>query len=119
MINQRKIITRIFGGIGNHLLGYAPGRRLALINNMGATQWSWHSVGKVRANRIGYCVSNYYFSPISPKGSECSNVATFGARLEQIALRAISSVDNKLRQMVRRFGTGGLGKEDMCKALRT
>lgn len=34
MNDQPKIISRIFGGIGNQLFCYAAGRRLALINNL-------------------------------------------------------------------------------------
>ena len=85
---------------------------------METNPWSWHSVDTVRTDRLRCCVSNYYFSPTSPTGREYFNVTSFRARPEQKALRAFTWVDNKLRQMVRRFAPGGLGKKDVYKGPR-
>ena len=82
---------------------------------METNPWSWHSVDTVRTNRLRCCVSNYYFSPTSPTGRQYFNVTSFSARPEQKMLRAFSWADNNLRQMVRRFAPGGLGKKDIYK----
>lgn len=79
---------------------------------METNPWSWHSVDTVRTDRLRCCVSNYYFSPTSPTGSEYFNVTSFSARPEQKALRAFTWVDNQLRQTVRRFAPNGLGRKD-------
>jgi len=80
---------------------------------METNPWSWHSVNTVRTDRLRCCVSNYYFSPISPTGRDYFNVTSFSARPEQKVLRAFTWVDNKLRQFVRNFAPRGLGKKDV------
>lgn len=82
---------------------------------METNQWSWHSVDSVCTDRLRCCVSNYYFSPVSPTGRDYFNVTSFSARPEQTAMRAFTWVDNKLRQMVRSFVPRGLGKKDVYK----
>ena len=79
---------------------------------METNPWSWHSVSKVRVDRLRCCVSNYYFSPTSPTGKDYFNVTSFSARPEQKALRALAWTDNKLRQAVRWVAPAGLGKND-------
>ena len=80
---------------------------------METNPWSWHSVNAVRTDGLRCCVSNYYFSPISPTGEDYFNVTSFSARPEQKALRVFAWADNKLRQLVRRFAPGGLGRKDV------
>ena len=80
---------------------------------METNPWSWHSVKGVQADRLRCCVSNYYFSPTSPTGQEYFNVTSFSARPEQKFLRAVSWMDNKLRQFVRHVAPSGLGQKDL------
>jgi Rps23 Pro-64 3,4-dihydroxylase Tpa1-like proline 4-hydroxylase len=80
---------------------------------METNPWSWHSVNKVRTDRLRCCVSNYYFSPSSPTGQDYFNVTSFSARPEQKALRAFAWLDNKVRQLVRRVAPSGLGRKDV------
>lgn len=84
--------------------------RLAI---METTPTSWHSVSPVKVDRVRACVSNYYFSPVSPTGVDYFNVTSFSARPEQPLLRLIASADNKLRQALRVVAPSGLGKKDV------
>lgn len=86
--------------------------RLAI---METTPTSWHSVSPVKVDRVRSCVSNYYFSPVSPTGADYFNVTSFSARPEQPLLRMVATFDNKLRQAVRFFAPSGLGKQDVYK----
>lgn len=86
--------------------------RLAL---METTPTSWHSVSKIESNGVRRCVSNYYFSPISPTGKSYYNVTTFSARPEQPIRRMISRIDSWTRQLVRKLAPDGLGKKDVYK----
>lgn len=83
---------------------------------METNPWSWHSVKEVCVDRLRCCVSNYYFSPTSPTGREYFNVTSFSARPEQKVLRAVTWVDNMVRQFVRQIVPGGLGQKDVYKA---
>ncbi len=84
--------------------------RLAL---METTPTSWHSVCAVKAEGVRRCVSNYYFSPRSPTGSDYFNITAFSARPEQKLLRAVAWADGLLRAAVRRVVPGGLGRKDV------
>lgn len=84
--------------------------RLAL---METTPTSWHSVNPVRADGVRRCVSNYYFSPRSPTGTDYFNITAFSARPEQKLLRVVAWADGKLRQAVRRVVPRGLGRKDV------
>jgi Rps23 Pro-64 3,4-dihydroxylase Tpa1-like proline 4-hydroxylase len=61
---------------------------------------SWHSVSRVNVDRPRCCVSNYYFSEISPDASEYYHVTSFSGRPEEKAKRAIGILDNALRNFV-------------------
>ncbi|HKQ30782.1 MAG TPA: 2OG-Fe(II) oxygenase, partial [Burkholderiales bacterium] len=63
---------------------------------METNPWSWHSVSPVRVEGERCCVSNYYFSPMSPIGYGYFNVTSFSARPEQKLRRAAAWVDNRL-----------------------
>ena len=80
---------------------------------METNPWSWHSVSKVNADHLRCCVSNYYFSPISPTGNDYFNVTSFSARPEQRLLRLVAWADNKLRHAVRFFAPSGVGMKDI------
>lgn len=84
--------------------------RLAI---METNPWSWHSVSQVGVDRLRCCVSNYYFSPLSPTGHDYFNVTSFSARPEQKLLRAVAWTDNKLRQAVRYIAPRGVGTKDI------
>ena len=79
---------------------------------------SWHSVSAVSVDGLRCCVSNYYFSPTSPTGSEYFNVTSFSARPEQKILRVVTWADNKLRQVVRAIVPGGLGRKDVYEKIK-
>lgn len=74
---------------------------------------SWHSVSPVKTTRLRCCLSNYYFSPVSPTGRDYFNVTSFSARPEQKCRRVIASIDNRVRQAVRVLVPAGLGKKDI------
>jgi len=84
--------------------------RLAL---METTPTSWHSVSPVVVERARCCVSNYYFSPRSPTGSDYFNVTSFSAWPHQPVRRVLARLDNGLRQAVRWLAPQGLGKKDV------
>lgn len=89
--------------------------RLAI---METTPTSWHSVSEVKTNSVRLCVSNYYFSPRSPTGSNYFNVTSFSARPEQPLRRLIARADNGLRQILRAIKPNGFGKNDVYKATK-
>ena len=77
---------------------------------METTKSSWHSVSKVITDRPRCCVSNYYFSPISPDGSDYFHVTSFDGRPDQPLRRIIGAIDNALRNTVSKVFKIGRGK---------
>lgn len=77
---------------------------------METNKTSWHSVSKVNAERPRCCVSNYYFSEISPDGDEYFHVTSFLGRPEQPFRRYLGMLDNGLRNFVSRTLKIGRGK---------
>ena len=77
---------------------------------METNKTSWHSVSKVNAERPRCCVSNYYFSEISPDGDEYFHVTSFLGRPEQPFRRYLGVLDNGLRNFVSRTLNIGRGK---------
>jgi Rps23 Pro-64 3,4-dihydroxylase Tpa1-like proline 4-hydroxylase len=77
---------------------------------METNKTSWHSVSKVNAERPRCCVSNYYFSEISPDGDEYFHVTSFLGRPEQPFRRYLGVLDNRLRNFVSRTLKIGRGK---------
>ena len=78
---------------------------------METNKYSWHSVSKVMAERPRCCVSNYYFSEISPHGNEYFHVTSFMGRPEQQLRNFFGVIDNALRNFVSRtlkIGRGSL-----------
>ena len=86
---------------------------------METNPWSWHSVSRVTADAVRFCVSNYYFSPDSPTGHEYSNVTSFSALPNQRCLRALAKLDSWGRQALRTLLPQGLGKKDVYKSNTT
>jgi Rps23 Pro-64 3,4-dihydroxylase Tpa1-like proline 4-hydroxylase len=65
---------------------------------------SWHSVSPVIAEGPRCCVSNYYFSELSPTGDDYYHVTSFTGRPEQKARRALGVLDNAARNAARHLG---------------
>jgi len=79
---------------------------------------SWHSVNKVtKPNSNRCCVSNYYFSPISPLGPEHDyfHITSFKGRPDEPLKRFVSDIDTVLRNFARKMKRSGFGKEDIYK----
>jgi Rps23 Pro-64 3,4-dihydroxylase Tpa1-like proline 4-hydroxylase len=74
---------------------------------------SWHSVSKVQIDGVRRCVSNYYFSPVSPTGSDYFNVTSFSAPPSEPVRRLVLKLDATLRYVVRFFVPDGLGRKDV------
>jgi Rps23 Pro-64 3,4-dihydroxylase Tpa1-like proline 4-hydroxylase len=79
---------------------------------METNKTSWHSVNKVVADRPRCCISNYYFSKISPDETEYFHVTSFDGRPEEPVKRAISAADNALRNVVSKTLKVGRGKNE-------
>lgn len=69
---------------------------------------SWHSVSKVLANRNRTCVSNYYFSKVSPEGQDFFHVTSFHGRPEDPVRDLLLRGDAALRSLIRKIVPGGL-----------
>ncbi|MGZ5583812.1 MAG: 2OG-Fe(II) oxygenase [Usitatibacter sp.] len=68
---------------------------------------SWHSVSKVRADRNRTCVSNYYFSKVSPVGDAYFHVTSFRGRPGQPVRDLLLRTDAALRSLVRKAAPTG------------
>lgn len=71
---------------------------------------SWHSVSPVQIDRARCCVSNYYFSKISPSGSDYFHVTSFTGRPGETGKRVYGVFDNFLRNTVSKVLKVGRGK---------
>ena len=71
---------------------------------------SWHSVSKIRVQRNRTCVSNYYFSPLSPEREDYFHVTSFRGRPEQPATDLLLRTDAVLRSLIRKVFARGLVK---------
>lgn len=72
---------------------------------------SWHSVSPVeKSDGMRCCVSNYYFSPVSPTGNDYFHVTSFQGRPGQHFRRAWSTLDNSARMAVRKIFKNGVVK---------
>jgi Rps23 Pro-64 3,4-dihydroxylase Tpa1-like proline 4-hydroxylase len=67
---------------------------------METTKTSWHSVSPVVADKLRCCISNYYFSTISPDESDYYHVTSFSGRPGQNFKKALGVVDNALRNVI-------------------
>lgn len=73
---------------------------------METNRYSWHSVSAVQTNLARRCVSNYYFSPASPDGSEYFHITSFSARPEQRVRRILAGIDSAARTIAGQMGLG-------------
>ena len=71
---------------------------------------SWHSVSKVLTNRPRCCVSNYYFSKISPNNKDYFHVTSFSGRPNEFIKNSVGFVDNFLRNSLSKLLKYGRGK---------
>ena len=77
---------------------------------------SWHSVSPVVVQSPRCCVSNYYFSEISPDANEYFHVTSFTGRPEESVKCAVGVVDNAFRNIISKTLRTGRGKDLMNKA---
>lgn len=93
------------GARGEPLTLHSKFNRLVVI---ATNRTSWHSVSAVRAARNRTCVSNYYFSPVSPEGEDYFHVTSFRGRPEQPVRDLVLRADAALRALARKLKPGGL-----------
>jgi Rps23 Pro-64 3,4-dihydroxylase Tpa1-like proline 4-hydroxylase len=75
---------------------------------MATNKGSWHSVNEVRVDRSRCCVSNYYFSTLSPEKEEYFHPTSFRGRPEQPIRDLFLRADASLRSAIRRIARRGL-----------
>lgn len=78
---------------------------------------SWHSVSPVAVNTPRCCVSNYYFSKVSPTGKDYFHVTSFTGRPEEGMKRIYGLFDNGLRNAAAKILKIGRGKDQVNKNL--
>lgn len=77
---------------------------------METTRHSWHSVNRVEVAGPRCCVSNYYFSEISPDKEDFFHVTSFTGRPEEKLKRMLGVIDNGLRNFISKTLKIGRGK---------
>jgi len=77
---------------------------------METNKYSWHSVSKVLVDHPRCCVSNYYFSKISPDATEYFHVTSFSGRPEEKVKKVIGVADNVIRNIASKTLKRGRGK---------
>lgn len=69
---------------------------------------SWHSVNHIRWHETRCCISNYYFSPLSPTGTDYFHVTSFRGRPEQPWRDLVLRADILLRTLLRKIRPLGI-----------
>jgi Rps23 Pro-64 3,4-dihydroxylase Tpa1-like proline 4-hydroxylase len=77
---------------------------------------SWHSVSTVNRDDYRCCVSNYYFSEVSPSGEDYFHITAFMATPDKKFTRVFNYADNFLRSSIRKVIKGGIGKKDLYQS---
>ena len=77
---------------------------------METNKTSWHSVSTVTTNSPRCCISNYYFSEISPDETDYFHVTSFTGRPKEKIRRIIGVVDNEVRNFLSKMLKIGRGK---------
>ena len=77
---------------------------------METNKTSWHSVSRVLVDSPRCCVSNYYFSKISPDSSEYFHVTSFSGRPEERIKTFFGVADNFLRNFISKTLKIGRGR---------
>lgn len=83
--------------VSNNITIHSKFNRLVVMNT---NEHSWHSVNEVKIDNLRCCLSNYYFSPISPNGKNYYHVTSFNGRPGQTTKRIYSIFDNFIRQQI-------------------
>lgn len=78
---------------------------------METNKTSWHSVSPVQVNNPRCCVSNYYFSEISPDLEDYFHVTSFSGRPGEKIKNIVGVLDNSLRNVVSKTLKVGRGKK--------
>ena len=73
---------------------------------------AFHSVNKIVSPGERRCVSNYFFSTISPNTVETEHVTYFRGRPEDRMSRILLRVDSDLRSIIRKAKKSGLSRSD-------
>jgi len=71
--------------------------RLAI---MATNRTSWHSVSTVLADKTRCCVSNYYFTPITPDHDDYFHATSFRGRPGEVIGDLVMQADNALRTTI-------------------
>lgn len=77
---------------------------------METNKTSWHSVSPVKVASPRCCVSNYYFSDVSPDSSDYFHVTSFSGRPGEVVKSVVGAVDNVVRNIVSKTFKVGRGK---------
>jgi len=93
------------GTRGEPLTLHSKFNRLVVI---ATNRTSWHSVSAVRTDRNRTCVSNYYFSPVSPEADDYFHVTSFRGRPGQPVRDLLLRADAALRALVRKLRPSGV-----------
>jgi hypothetical protein len=83
---------------------------------METNKTSWHSVSKVEIDSPRCCVSNYYFSKVSPDQSDYFHVTSFTGRPNENLKKVYGVLDNALRNIVSKSLKIGRGKKLINKS---
>lgn len=75
---------------------------------MGTDRSSWHSVNRIRRDAARCCVSNYYFSMLSPEKTDYFHVTSFRGRPEQPIRDAVLRADIGMRMLLRKLRPAGV-----------
>jgi Rps23 Pro-64 3,4-dihydroxylase Tpa1-like proline 4-hydroxylase len=75
---------------------------------MGTTRRSWHSVSRIEVDRPRCCVSNYYFSAVSPEAEDYFHITSFRGRPEQPLRDLFLRMDAGLRMLLRKLRPTGV-----------
>jgi len=76
---------------------------------------SWHSVSPMLVDQARCCVSNYYFSEISPDDTRYFHITSFTGRPEEKLKRVLGTLDNGLRNFISRLLRTSRGRKFMNK----
>ena len=82
---------------------------------METNKQSWHSVSMVKSNKPRCCISNYYYSNISPNKKQYFHVTSFAGRPEENIKKKLFIFDNFLRNFFSRITRIGRGKNNVNK----
>lgn len=85
---------------------------------METNKTSWHSVSKVTVDKPRCCISNYYFSKVSPDESNYFHVTSFVGRPDEPIKRFVSNLDNVLRNTASKILGFGRGMKEMNEDAR-